>query len=87
MINNSDRFSFWLSKHYLGLLIFFLLLYVGVPFLAPVFKKVGLNGPAEVIYKVYSPLCHQWAFRCFFCLASSLITRMRAGDYNRHPEF
>ncbi len=65
-INGSDRFSYWLSKHYLGLLIFFLLLYVGVPFLAPVFKKVGWNGPAEVIYKVYSPLCHQWAFRSFF---------------------
>lgn len=65
-INPSDRFSYWLSKHYLGLLTFLLVFYVGVPFLAPVFKKVGWNGPAEVIYKVYSPLCHQWAFRSFF---------------------
>ena len=65
-ISGSDRFSYWLSKHYLGLLIFFLLLYTGTPFLAPVFKKAGWNGPAEVIYKIYSPLCHQWAFRSFF---------------------
>lgn len=65
-INNSDRFSYWLSKHYLGLIIFFLVLYTGIPFLAPVFKKIGWNGPAEVIYKAYSPLCHQWAFRSFF---------------------
>jgi uncharacterized membrane protein len=65
-INKSDRFSYWVSKHYLGVFTLFLLLYVGIPFLAPVFKKVGWNGPAEVIYKAYSPLCHQWAFRSFF---------------------
>ena len=65
-ISRSDRFSFWLSKHYLALFTLFLLLYVGIPFLAPVFKKVGWNGAAEVVYKVYSPMCHQWAFRSFF---------------------
>jgi uncharacterized membrane protein len=65
-IRGSDRFSYWLSKHYLAIFNFFLLLYVGVPFLAPVFKKVGWNVPAEVVYKIYSPLCHQWAFRSFF---------------------
>jgi uncharacterized membrane protein len=43
-----------------------LLLYVGIPFLAPVFKKVGWNGPAGLVYTIYSPLCHQWAFRSFF---------------------
>ncbi len=41
-------------------------MYIGIPFLAPIFKKVGWNTPAEVIYKIYSPLCHQWAFRSFF---------------------
>ncbi len=65
-INGSDRFSYWISKHYLVVFNLFLLLYVGVPFLAPVFKKVGLNGPAEVVYTIYRPLCHQWAFRSFF---------------------
>ena len=65
-ITGSDRFSFWLSKHYLAIFNLFLVLYVGIPFLAPVFKKVGWNSPAEVVYKIYSPLCHQWAFRSFF---------------------
>jgi uncharacterized membrane protein len=65
-ITGADRFSYWLSKHYLAIFNLFLLLYVGIPFLAPVFKKVGWNGPAEVVYKIYSPLCHQWAFRSFF---------------------
>ena len=49
-ITRSDRFSLWLSKHYLAIFNIFLLLYVGIPFLAPVFKKVGWNGPAEVVY-------------------------------------
>jgi uncharacterized membrane protein len=65
-VNGADRFSYWLSKHYLAIFNIFLLLYVGIPFLAPVFKKTGWNGPAEVVYKIYSPLCHQWAFRSFF---------------------
>ncbi len=65
-IIGTDRFSYWISKHYLAVINLLLLLYVGIPFLAPVFKKIGANGPAEVIYKIYSPLCHQWAFRSFF---------------------
>jgi uncharacterized membrane protein len=65
-ISSSDRLSFWISKHYLFIFNLFLLLYVGIPFTAPVFKKVGWEGPAQVVYKIYSPLCHQWAFRSFF---------------------
>jgi uncharacterized membrane protein len=65
-ISRADRVSYWISKHYLLLLNLFLLLYFGLPFLAPVFKKVGLDGPAEVVYKMYSPLCHQWSFRSWF---------------------
>jgi uncharacterized membrane protein len=65
-ISTADHFSYWFSKHYMAVFNFFLLLYIGIPFLAPVFKKIGWNGPAEVVYKVYSPLCHQWAFRSFF---------------------
>lgn len=65
-ISGSDRFSFWLSKHYLAIFNLLLVLYVGIPFLAPVFKKIGWNGPAHVIYTIYLPLCDQYAFRSFF---------------------
>ena len=65
-VTSADRISYWISKHYLAIFNFFLVLYVGVPFLAPIFKEAGWNGPAEVVYKIYSPLCHQWAFRSFF---------------------
>jgi len=66
IISKTDRISFWISKHYLAIFNLFLILYIGTPFLAPIFKKAGWNAPAEVIYKIYSPLCHQWAFRSFF---------------------
>jgi uncharacterized membrane protein len=65
-INRADRISYWISKHYLAIFNIFLCLYIGLPFLAPVFKKLGANGPAQVIYTMYRPFCHQWAFRSFF---------------------
>ncbi len=65
-ISKADKISYWISRHYLAIFNLFLILYIGIPFLAPIFKKVGWNTPAEVIYKIYSPLCHQWAFRSFF---------------------
>jgi uncharacterized membrane protein len=65
-ITTADKLSFWIAKHYLAVFNLFLILYIGIPFLAPVFKKVGWNGPAEAVYKIYRPLCHQWAFRSFF---------------------
>lgn len=62
----SDRFSRWFSSHYMVFLNFFTGIYVLLAFMAPVLMKVGLEGPANVIYKMYSPLCHQLAFRSFF---------------------
>ncbi|MBE3067345.1 MAG: DUF2085 domain-containing protein [Chloroflexi bacterium] len=65
-ISKADKISYWISKHYLAIFNLFLILYIGIPFLAPIFKEAGWNTPAEVIYKIYRPLCHQWAFRSFF---------------------
>lgn len=61
-----DKISFWISKRYLLLLNLFMLLYVGLPFLAPTLMKLGAQTPAKLIYKMYSPLCHQFGFRSFF---------------------
>ena len=65
-VSLGDRVSFWLSRHYLALLNFLIFLYVGLPFAAPVLMEVGAPIPARLIYTVYSPLCHQFAFRSFF---------------------
>jgi uncharacterized membrane protein len=65
-MTETDRFSLWLTRHYMLLVNLLVAIYVGLPFLAPVFMKVGLELPARVIYTVYSPLCHQLAFRSWF---------------------
>ncbi|MFH2102916.1 MAG: glutaredoxin family protein [Chloroflexota bacterium] len=61
-----DRLSYWITRHYLAIFIVFLLLYVGTPFLAPVFRRAGWEEPANLVYKLYKPLCHQWGFRSWF---------------------
>ncbi len=65
-LTRSDHIWFWLSKHYLAVLNLLVFLYVGLPFAAPTFMKLGLALPARVIYVMYSPLCHQFGFRSFF---------------------
>jgi uncharacterized membrane protein len=65
-ITKSDRLSRWFTNHYMVLLNLFTFLYVFFAVLAPTFMKIGWQGPARAIYKVYSPLCHQLAFRSFF---------------------
>lgn len=65
-LNKADRFSRWFSKHYMVLLNGFTFLYLFLAVLAPTFMKIGWERPARVIYKVYSPLCHQLAYRSFF---------------------
>ena len=34
--------------------------------MAPVLEKAQAPAVARVIYRMYSPLCHQFAFRSFF---------------------
>jgi uncharacterized membrane protein len=65
-INAPDRVMFWFSRHYLAVLNFIILLYFGLPVAAPVLMKVGAPIPADVIYTIYKPLCHQFGFRSFF---------------------
>ena len=65
-MTGTDRFSLWLSKHLMLLINLFIFLYAGLPFLAPVLMKANIIAPAKVIYAIYSPLCHQLAFRSWF---------------------
>lgn len=65
-LTTGDRVSFWIAKRYLLILNLFMLIYVGLPFLAPTLMKLGAEGAGQVIYRVYKPLCHQFGFRSFF---------------------
>ena len=62
----SDGFVRWLSRHYLAVFNTFIAVYVLLPFLAPVLMKVGATTPAGWIYKAYSVVCHELAFRSWF---------------------
>ena len=62
----SDGIYYWLSRHYLALLNIIIFIYVGLPFMAPALMEAKIPGAARVIYKIYSPLCHQFGFRSFF---------------------
>ena len=65
-VSSGDRVIYWISKHYLALFNLFMLLYFGLPLLAPVLMKAGAPLPANVIYTIYKPLCHQFGFRSFY---------------------
>lgn len=59
------------KKHNLrGFVHLFLLtangLYVLFSIFAPVLMKLGFEQSAKLIYSVYSPMCHQFAFRSWF---------------------
>ena len=62
----ADAFNLWLSKHWLAVFNLFILIYVGLPFLAPTLARIGAVAPAAAIYRIYSLSCHQLAFRSWF---------------------
>jgi len=78
----SDGIAYWLSNHYLALFNIFVLVYLALPFLAPTLMKVGFITPARIIYKVYSGMCHQWAFRSFFLFGEQVVYPRDAAHVN-----
>ncbi len=70
--SKSDGISMWLSRHYLALFNVLVFIYVGLPFLAPVFMKVGATAPAKIIYSAYGYVCHQFAFRSWFLFGQQI---------------
>lgn len=66
--NSADEITYWFSKHYLALFNLFVIIYVGLPFLAPVMMKLGAETPARLINRGYSFVCHQLSYRSIFIL-------------------
>ncbi len=54
------------SRHWLFIITVLLGIYVGLPWLAPVFMKIGWRQAADTIYLIYSTQCHQLPQRSFF---------------------
>lgn len=85
------------SKRWLLVFNFLVFAYFALPFTAPILMNAGLNRPASWIYTIYSPLCHQLAFRSWFLfgeqaaypreLAGTSLTSFQAATGLNESEF
>ncbi|OGN94170.1 MAG: hypothetical protein A2Y88_04050 [Chloroflexi bacterium RBG_13_48_10] len=60
----------FLHFHWIVPISILLGIYIGLPFMAPVFMHARWDGAARVIYFIYSWLCHQLPERSFFFFGS-----------------
>jgi uncharacterized membrane protein len=81
-VSGSDKFMYWISRHYLALINIFMLFYFGLPFVAPTLMETGATLPARAIYLMYSPLCHQFGFRSFFLYGEQPVYPHEAAHVN-----
>lgn len=62
----ASRLGYYFSSYWILTFSVLIGLYVGLPFMAPVFMALGLEFPARAIYTIYSFLCHQLPQRSYF---------------------
>lgn len=63
------KLNLWLlglARNWIRIALVIIGIYASLPFVAPTLMKVGATGVANVIYTIYSPMCHQFAFRSVF---------------------
>ena len=69
----SNRRVIRLSRNWLKIALAFFFIYTGLSFAPPVLMQTGLEGPANVLYKIYGPMCHQFAFRSWFFFGDQVV--------------
>lgn len=67
-----DRLIYKFSRNWVAVVNTIVAIYVALPILAPTLMNAGITGPANVIYTVYSPMCHQMASRSFFLFGEQI---------------
>lgn len=63
------RLNLWtlrLARNWLKIALVAFGIFVALPWVAPALMHFGVTAPARVLYTVYSPFCHQYAFRSIF---------------------
>lgn len=68
-----DGWIFWLSRHWLLIFNVPIGLYVGLPWLAPVFMQLGWTTAGSVLYQIYATQCHQLPQRSYFLFGPKLM--------------
>ncbi len=66
----ANRWVYWLCCRWLLVVSLLLGLYAGLPWLAPLFMKLGWTSAGNAIYLICSTQCHQLPQRSFFLFAS-----------------
>ncbi len=61
-----ERLVLWLAKHWPAVFNVTFLIYVGLPFLAPILLAYGYHNIANIIYRLYSYTCHQLPSRAYY---------------------
>lgn len=69
----ANRLALRMARSWLVIALAFLFIYTGLSLSAPVLMKAGYNGAANIIYTLYSPLCHQFAFRSWFLFGDQIV--------------
>jgi len=82
-VSFADRLFHWLSRHYMVVFNGFVLIYVGLAFLAPILQANGNITPAKLIYTVYGRLCHQLSYRSWFILGDQAAYPRVVADVDR----
>lgn len=80
-----NRALLWITRHWIRIMLVLVGLYAGLPWVAPTLMKVGLTGPADVIYKLYIPMCHQFAFRSVFLYGEQAFYPRESSDSGYRP--
>lgn len=63
-----DRIVDWCFRHWLTLANGAVLLYGGLPWLAPFLVALGYTQPGALLFRLYTPFCHQRPAQSFFLL-------------------
>ena len=67
------RLALGFARHWLFILNLLLFIWVGLPWLAPVFMHWGWTQAAHAIYFIYSLQCHQLPERSFFLVGQQIM--------------
>lgn len=85
IISRLRTIVYFAARKWLWIVMSALGIYISLPWLAPTLAKAGLYGPADFIYTIYSPFCHQFAFRSPFLYGEQLFYPRGAAETNYKP--
>ena len=75
----------FLSRHWLAMINLIFFLYVGLPFTAPLLMRAGETRTALWIQRIYSPHCHQLAYRSWFLFGEQPVYPLESTNLSLTP--